>query len=192
MTGYGSYNSHFWNVLLVSFCHGLSVKQVKTATTINHNTFYCVVPHLHLHPTLPPNTNRALKGDMFSPVTVTSAGFVRNETLELSNFHSPSHLLMFSQQSNGTEPRFNTKHPRTHPQNQSTNGRAIESAPGPTSSPRTPTARSQSDPASERQGAGIQKERGRDDLAHFNAVLRIDEYSSQGFPFLMPLGWVEP
>lgn len=99
---------------------------------------------------------------------------------------------MFSQQSYSPDPRFNAKHSRTHPQNQSTNRGAIESARGPAPSPRTPTARSQSAPASKRRGAGIQKDRGRERRSHFNAAQRIDEYSLQGFPFLMALGWVEP
>lgn len=130
-----------------------------------------------------------IEGDTFSLVTVASAGLMRKRLEQHPTFHSPSHLLVFNQQSYGTEPPLNTKHPLTHPQNQSSNNRAIETAPGPARSPRTPTAHWQSDSAS---GAGIQKNRGKGRRSHFNAIQRLDEYSLQGLTFLMPLGWVEP
>ncbi len=130
-----------------------------------------------------------IEGDTFSLVTVASAGLMRKRLEQRPTFHSPSHLLVFNQQSYGTEPPLNTKHPLTHPQNQSSNNRAIETAPGPARSPRTPTAHWQSDSAS---GAGIQKNRGKGRRSHFNAIQRLDEYSLQGLTFLMPLGWVEP
>lgn len=128
-----------------------------------------------------------IEGDAFSLVTVASAGLMRKRLEQSPTFHSPSHLLVFNQQSYSTEPPLNTK----HPQNQSSNNRAIETAPGPARSPRKPTAHWQSDSASERGVLVFRRTGGRADT-HFNAIQRFDEYSLQGLTFLMPLGWVEP
>ncbi len=129
-----------------------------------------------------------IEGDAFSLVTVASAGLMRKRLEQSPMFHSPSHLLVFNQQSYSTEPPLNTK----HPQNQSSNNRAIETAPGPARSPRTPTRTLTKRFSIGARGAGIQKNRGKGRRSHLNAIQRLDEYSLQGRTFLMPLGWVEP
>lgn len=119
--------------------------------TSQNSLFISFISLIYIYPITPIKQYQTIeiKRDAFSLVTVASAGLKRKRLEQRPTFHSPSHLLVFNQQSYGTEPPLNTKHPLTHPQNQSSNNRAIETAQGPARSLRMPTAHWQSDSASE-------------------------------------------
>lgn len=176
MIQYSFENYRFWRRNTKYLCQFLNYN-VKTIYTTKRTSnkevslwFYPQSNHrmwslIYIYPIAPVKQQQAveIEGDAFSLVTVVSDRLMRKKLEQSPTFHSACRLLVFNQQSYGTEPLLNTKHPLTHPQNQSSNNRAIETARGPAWSPRTAIAHWQSVSMPERGALGFTRTGGRAD-----------------------------